>query len=485
MITLLGSPRVCCDGMTRRETLQAGGLSLLGSIFGAPALLNAEQAAKSATRPGKAKSVILLYLMGGAATQDMFDMKPDAPAEVRGEFRPIASNVPGIHVCEHLPRTTKWMHKAALIRSVNHRAGCHNPLPSYTGCEQPLLDPTATTTSDTYPPSMGSVCEYLRQGRGNVPAYMFLPNYMGWGQSIRRPGPYAGFLGKRYDPVCSECDPSYDRKEVNQQPWQEHPPIFLGQPYLPDSALGAGITLDRLDARQGLVKQFDRQVRRLENEPALSDFDRSRQRAIGLLTSSKLRAAFNLDATPAALRDRYGRTLFGSSALCARRLVEAGVRFVNVTWDSYREKFRLVSDFAWDTHYNNFVFLRKANLPNLDITYTALMEDLDSRGLLDETLVVVMSDFGRTPRVNKNAGRDHWTQCYTVMLAGAGIRGGTVYGASDAQAAFVKDRPVSTGDICATIFQCLGIDPDMLVYDRSNRPVPIANGGKPIREVLA
>jgi hypothetical protein len=483
MITLLGSPRRCCDGLTRRETLRAGALSLLGAFFNLPSLPSAE--APRAGRPGKAKSVILLYLMGGAPTQDMFDLKPDAPKEVRGEFRPIATSAPGISVCEHLPLTARWMHKAALVRSVNHKAGCHNPLPSYTGCEQPLLDPAAITTSDTYPPSMGSVCEYLRDGRGTIPDYVYLPNYMGWGQSIRRPGPYAGFLGKRYDPLYSDCDPSYDKKEVHQTPWQEHPPVFLGEPYLADTALAGGITLDRLDSRSRLLEQFDRQLSRAEKDAALSTFERSRQRAIGLLGSSKLKSAFNLQAEPEKLRQRYGRTLFGSSTLVARRLVEAGVRFVNVTWDSYRQKFNLASDFAWDTHYNNFVFLRKANLPNLDITYSALMDDLDARGLLDETLVVVMSDFGRTPRVNANAGRDHWTACYTVMFAGAGIRGGTVCGASDAQAAYVKDRPVSPGDVCATIYQCLGIDPEMTVPDRTGRPVHIANGGRPIREVLA
>jgi hypothetical protein len=179
MITMLGSPRRCCDGLTRRETLKVGALSLLGGFFNLPSLLHAEENRNAHVRPGKAKSVILLYLMGGAATQDMFDMKPDAPAEIRGEFRPIPTSAPGIQICEHLPRTARWMHKAALIRSVHHRAGCHNTLPSYTGYEQPLLDPTATTTSGTYPPSMGSVCEYLRDGRGNVPDYVYLPNYMG------------------------------------------------------------------------------------------------------------------------------------------------------------------------------------------------------------------------------------------------------------------------------------------------------------------
>jgi arylsulfatase A-like enzyme len=194
------------------------------------------------------------------------------------------------------------------------------------------------------------------------------------------------------------------------------------------------------------------------------------------LTSTKLKNAFDLDTVDPKLRDRYDRTLFGSSALIARRLVEAGVRFVNVTWD-------FPGDNSWDTHANNFGWLRGA-LPTLDATYSALLADLEDHRLLDETLVVVMSDMGRTPQINGGAGRDHWTYCYSVLFAGAGIRGGTVFGASDAQAAYVKDRPVSTSDICATIYQCLGIDPEMPVYD-NNRPVPVAHGGQPIREILA
>jgi hypothetical protein len=196
-----------------------------------------------------------------------------------------------------------------------------------------------------------------------------------------------------------------------------------------------------------------------------------------------VRTAFDLKAEDPRLVERYGRTLFGHSTLIARRLVEAGVRFVNVTWDLFWDRVQIDYD-AWDTHTRNFPILRENKLPNLDQTYAALMEDLDSRGLLDETLVVVMSEMGRTPRVNGNGGRDHWTYCYSVLLAGAGIRGGTIYGASDAQAAFVKDKPVRPADICATIYQCLGIDPDLLIHDRAGRPIPVAQGGSAIREIL-
>jgi hypothetical protein len=478
MITMLGSPRRCCDGLTRRETLKAGALSLLGGFFNLPSLLHAEANRPHDALPGKAKSVILLYLLGGAATQDMFDLKPNAPAEIRGEFKPIATNAPGIQICEHLPRMAQWMHKAALIRSVNHKAGCHNCLPSYTGFEVPQPD---QHPRDTDPPSMGSVCEYLNKNHGDFPAYVYMPCWLGWGQAFRRAGPYGGFLGKRYDALTTVCEPYADKGAT---PRPGSPAIVRGQPYLADSTLGVDLTIDRLNRRRGLLQQVDEQLRRAEAQPALGTFTRVQQRAFNLLTSPQVRAAFDLSKEDPRLQERYGRTLFGHSTLIARRLVESGVRFVNVTWDLFWDRIQIDYD-AWDTHTRNFAILRENKLPHLDQTYTALMEDLSQRGLLDETLVVVMSEMGRTPRVNGNAGRDHWTFCYSALLAGAGIRGGTVCGASDAQAAYVKDRPVSTGDICATIYQCLGIDPEMAVHDRAGRPVPIANGGQPIREILA
>jgi len=228
----------------------------------------------------------------------------------------------------------------------------------------------------------------------------------------------------------------------------------------------------------------DDQMRRLDAQPALGGFGRTQQRAFDLLTSSHVRAAFDLNREDPRLRDRYGRNLFGASTLTARRLVESGVRFVNVTWDLFWDRVQINYD-AWDTHSRNGPTLREHNLPLFDQTFSALMEDLHGRGLLDETLVVVMSEMGRTPRINANGGRDHWTFCYSMFMGGAGIRGGTVYGESDAQAAYVKDRPASPSDICATIYECLGIDPDMPVHDRGGRPIPIAHGGRAIREILA
>lgn len=468
MVTLLGSHRRLCDGLTRRETLKAGALSLLGGAFNLPGLFALEES--NLVLPAKAKSVILMYLLGGAPTQDMYDLKPNAPEKIRGEFKPIDTNVPGIQIGELLPLSARWMHKTAIVRSVNHKAGCHNPLPSYTGHEIALAD--ITSTKDTYPPSMGSVCEFLRPATKDLPDYVYLPNYAGAGNAggtVRYPGPYAGFLGKRYDPLFSEFQKDKQRTVGKMK-------MLDGEPFLSrNTRLADGITLDSLEKREGLLQQFNRNQRRVEGSGALDDVDRLQQRALSLLTSTKLKSAFDLSTVEGTLRDRYDRTLFGSSALIARRLVEAGVRFVNVTWD-------FPGDNSWDTHADNFNWLRGA-LPSLDLTYSALLEDLESKGLLDETLVVVMSDMGRTPQVNANAGRDHWSYGYSVLFAGAGIRGGTIHGATDAHAAYVKDHPVSTSDICATIYHLLGIDPDMKVYD-NDRPIAIAHGGRPIAEIL-
>ena len=478
MLTLLGSPRRCCDGVTRRESLSAGALTLLGGGFTLPSLLAAE-ARKSATgRPGKAKNVILLYLLGGAATQDMWDLKPDAPTEIRGEFKPIDTTAPGVRICEHLPRTSKWMHKAAVVRSVNHKAGCHNCLPSYTGFEQPMPD---QHPRDSDPPSMGAVCEYLRGEGGDLPDYVYMPCWLGWGQVFRRAGPYAGFLGQRFNPLTTECRPHGD---PGTKPAPGKPVVVRGVPLLPNTAFDADLTLDRLNSRRTLLQQFDDRKRSLDTHSALGGYDRIQRRAFDLLTSSRMRAAFDVSKEDPRRLDRYGRTLFGHSTLIARKLIDEGVRFVNVTWDLFWDRVQVDYD-AWDTHTNNFEILKTNKLPHFDQTFSALLEDLDGSGALDETLVVVMSEMGRTPKINANAGRDHWTHCYSVVFAGAGIRGGMIYGASDAQAAFVKDRPVSTTDICATIYKCLGIDPNATVPDRGGRPVSIAPEGRPIEGILA
>jgi hypothetical protein len=477
MLTLLGSPRQTCDGLTRRETLKAGALSLLGGFFNQQNLTAFELARTSASPKPKAKSVILLYLQGGPATQDMFDLKPNAPDGIRSEFKPIATSAPGISVCEHLPRTAKWMHKAAIVRTVYHNGGCHNNLPMYTGYDVP---PPDDSPRDTDPPSMGSAMLYheqelLGQKPGELSNYIFLPCPLGWGEARKKPGPWGGFLGQRYDPLCTECTAYTDRPMKKSDDMQ----IVRGEPVFKDIDLPAGVTLDRLSQRRDLLQQFDDQVRLVEKST------KHRKLAFDLVTSAKVREAFDLNQESDRIRERYGRSLFGSSTLLARRLVERGVRFVNVSWDNMRERFEFPpSNQVWDTHERNFPILRENHLPQLDLTYSALMEDLDDRGLLDETLVVMMGEMGRTPKLNGNGGRDHWTFCYSVVFAGAGVRGGTVCGASDQHAAYIKDRPVRIRDICATIYHCLGIDPDMPVYDHGGRPVSVAQGGEVVTEIV-
>jgi hypothetical protein len=261
--------------------------------------------------------------------------------------------------------------------------------------------------------------------------------------------------------------------------------MWLGTPKLADATLSPDMTIDRLDDRRSLLQQLDHEQKRVESTGTFAQYDETRQKAFGMLTASKLKTAFDLNQESPKLKDRYGHHLFGNSAIVARRLIEAGVRFVDLYWDGYPSRHPTNLDPYWDTHSKNFEQLKTVNLPYLDQTYAALLSDLDDRGLLDETLVVMMSDMGRTPRVNGSAGRDHWTFCYSVVFAGAGVRGGSTCGQSDAQAAYVKDRPIRPADICTTVYHLMGIDPDTAVYDKANRPDAINQGGQVITEILA
>lgn len=333
---------------------------------------------------------------------------------------------------------------------------------------------------DTDPPSMGSVCAYLERDRSRpLPPSVYLPCSLGWGEARKKAGPHGGFLGQTYDPFCTECTAYVDNPPDDI--WK--PQVVRGEPHLGMAGLPAAVSLDRLRSRRRLVDQFDQQFVRLVGEGGLGGYPKHERLAFEMLASAPVREAFDSSREDPRLRDRYGRTLFGSAALLARRLVERGVPFVNVSWDNYAQRFG-VSKAAWDTHERNFPMLRETLLPNFDQTYSAFLADLAARGLLEETLVVTMGEMGRTPKVNAKGGRDHWTYCYSVLLAGAGIRGGTIFGASDEHAAYIKDNPVHVRDICATIYHLLGFDPAMPVYDRSGRPTAIAHGGRPVREIL-
>ncbi len=409
MLRVLGNPHRFCDGITRREALTVGASAVLGAGFTLPSLLAAE---RRNTASAIAKNVIVIYLHGGAPTQDMWDLKPNAPVEIRGEFNPIQTNVTGIQICEHMPKTARWMHKMAPLRSVNHKAGCHNTLPSFSGSEQPV-DINEITPRDTYPPGMGAVCESLKPAGTELPHYVALPTVLGWGFAIDRPGPHGGFLGKKCDPLWSTADPKIDKN-----PPTGRRPMWLGEPKLADTKLAADMTIDRLDDRRSLLQQLDREQRRVESSGA--QYDQTRQRAFGLLTASKLKTAFDLNGESPKTKDRYGHHLFGNSAIVARRLIESGVRFVDLYWDGYQTRVPTGLDPYWDTHSKNFEQLKLVNLPYLDQTYAALLSDLDDRGMLDETLVVMMSDMGRTPRVN---GSRRPRPLDVVLLGGVRRRG--------------------------------------------------------------
>ena len=478
MLRILGHPSRMCDGITRRELMQVGGLSLFGSMT-LPRLLRA--ASRDSERPdGSAKSVIMFNLLGGPSHMDMFDMKPEAPAEVRGEFGPIDTSLPGLQICEHLPKTSRLMHKASLIRTITPSYNSHNPLAMMTGFAGGKNE--QITAERTDPPDIGAICQYLKKGSPAMPGAVCLPCYPGWGEAsmypgIRRPGPYGGYLGAQYDPLFSVCKPTFKRKPKVKYYGTVRP---YGEPQMPALDALPEMSANRLDQRRSLLTQIDDQFESVHTSGAVQRMDKFQQRAFSILCSSKTRDAFDISQEPDALRDRYGRNMFGSSMLVARRLVESGVPFISV----HAENFLPNGSFTYDMHSNNFSMLKDNNLPVLDMCYSALVEDLESRGLLDSTLIVVMGEMGRSPKVNKNAGREHWPQCGFSLFTGGGAKQGTVFGSTDKQAAYPTSHPVSPGDVVATIYQLLGIDPHMTVPDLSSRPVPIAHGGDPIRDVI-
>ena len=474
MLRVLGRGVSACDGLTRRELLRAGSLSLLGGMT-LPRLLEAAAHSPHKGR-GTARSVILMNLFGGPSHLDMFDLKPDAPADIRGEFRPIGTSVPGLSICEHLPGVAKLMDRATLIRSVSHGYNSHNPysvLTGFTGGN----DAENYFAKRTDHPGIGSVCQYLGLGRKDVPPYVFMPALAGYSQALRRAGPYGGYLGSQYDPLFTVCDPTFPR-EFDQDKSSYDPVPPYGEPKAPSLAAHPDMTVDRLDGRHTLLEQLNARVASLEASGAAERMGEFRRLAFSLLTSSKTRAAFDLASEPESVRQRYGRTLYGSSMLLARRLVEAGSKFVAVNTESRGAG-------HWDSHQNNFGMLKQFHLPTLDQVYVALVEDLEQRGLLDSTLVVVMGEMGRTPRINKNAGRDHWPQCGFCLMTGGGVKSGLVFGKTDKHAAYPTDRPVTPGDLVATIYQLLGVDPELKLLDLSGRPVHIAHGGEPIWDIIA
>ncbi|MBX3438158.1 MAG: DUF1501 domain-containing protein [Planctomycetaceae bacterium] len=480
MLRIPGHAKRACDGISRRDVMRVGTLSLFGGMTWPRLICASDSASENGTPTGPAKSVILFNLLGGPSQMDMFDPKPLAPVEVRGEFQAISTSVPGLAICEHLPNVARLMHRASLIRTVTHGYNAHNPLPimtGYTGGDFAQL-----RVMPTDPPDIGAVCQYLGRGPRDLPGSVCLPCYPGWGESsmypgIRRPGPYGGYLGRQYDPLFAVCQPTFERKP--EIPYYDTVTPY-GEPQLPGCDALPQMTADRLDRRRSLLDQVEEQFAAVQRSGAIDRMQAYQQRAFSMLCTSKTRDAFDLSQESEALRDKYGRNLFGSSLLVARRLVERGVPFISV----HAENFLPHGSFTYDMHENNFAMLRDNNLPVLDRAWPALVEDLEERGLFDSTLIVVMGEMGRSPKVNSKAGRDHWPQCGFSLLAGGGVREGVVYGESDEHAAYPKNGPVSPADIVATIYERLGIDPHMTVPDLTDRPIAIAHGGEPIRAIM-
>jgi len=441
--------------LSRRELLTAGGAGALGLSL--PGLLRAEASPYAGLRP-TAKSVILLFQWGGPSHHETFDMKPDAPAEVRGEFRPIRSKLPEVPVCEHLPRFAAVMDRVTVVRSMTHTFKNHNP-PGYyglTGHAPPSDDQRLRDTPDLFP-HYGSVIDLLRPAPAEIPTFVAMPAAIRDGSVV--PGQHASFLGKKHDPLLILQDP-------NSADFR-----------LPELSLPQGITPARLADRRALLALIDGQQRLAEKLAAARGIDAYHARAMAMLSSPRVKEAFDLSREPPWLRDEYGRTTFGQCTLLARRLVEVGVPIVTVYYC------HLSGGFIWDTHKENFPELKNRLLPTTDRTVPTLLLDLERRGLLDETLVVWMGEFGRTPKINKDAGRDHWPQCYTILLAGGGMRRGFAYGASDAEGAFPTADPVRPENIAGTIYRALGIDPRTEVRDLQDRPLAIA--GEPVEALFA
>ena len=441
----------------RRQLLRAGGLGFAG--INLASLLEAETIAGESggrTAGNNVKSCILLFYYGGPSHIDTWDMKPHAPREVRGEFRPMATRVPGIQYCEHLPLCAKVADRLAIVRSLHHPMRNHNSAAVEALCgrtpERGDLELLATDPNSF--PTYGAVLSHQAPGRRDIPVHVSLPHVMY--NVVELPGQTAGFLGAAHDAFRVTRDPN-------------EPGFQAGALELP-----ADLSPGRLNDRQSLLSLVDSQVRKTGEAPMTV----SQRRAFDLLRSPAVRRAFDLTRETSAGRDRYGRTTLGQSLLLSRRLVESGVRFVNVN-----DKISNGQVTNWDSHENNFGRLKNDLLPPADQAFSALIQDLDERGLLESTLVISLAEFGRSPRINKQAGRDHWPDCFSMVMAGGGIRGGVVYGASDRIGAYPALDPVTPGDLAATLFWRFGLNPDSTIRDVIGRPYRLAEG-EPLRKLF-
>jgi hypothetical protein len=467
MLSVVGRGARLCDGITRREVLRAGGLAFTGLM--SADWLRARASAGPSRRGsesrrgsfGRARACILLYSYGGPSHLDIWDLKPDAPREVRGEFHPAATSVPGTLITEHLPRLAQLADRYAIVRSVTHRdndhaVGTYLALTSYSHPRAAVLGIEPASSPEDMP-SLGSVVSRLRPAVRPVFSYVTLGDLRHLGNHDSM-GQNAGCLGRAYDPFTLPfVRPGYGTLDLAGI-----------------APLVAQADMARMDGRRELLKELDGLAAGLEATADTRSLDGYTRRAFDLLASPACRDAFDLDREPARVRETYGPAPFAQNCLLARRLVEAGVPLITVYSFGNRD---------WDTHASNFATLKNTLLPPTDRGLSVLLEDLHSRGLLGETLVVWMSEMGRTPRVNRDGGRDHWSFCYSLIMAGGGIRGGQVYGSSDRTAAYPSTDPVTPGDVAATIYHCLGIDGRSHVMDQQRRPLPVVRG-KPIQALV-
>lgn len=500
MLKILGSPKLLHPTLKRRDVIRIG---MLGGVAASANLVlpgDSEATNSLSDTFGAARQVLLLYLQGAASQFETWDPRPDAPTEIRGQWDPVSTAVPGTFLCEKLPQLAQLTDRLAIVRSMTHKYNNHSNL--YTLSGYPAVDFSSETNpfDNRHHPFFGSVLDFLEDGRGTsrvgeIPRSIGMPfRFSTYSPLFRRAGPYGAFLGHGYDPVWTEFDGEATKEVPRVSFFSRLKDVPVKDPYLgitpesrlrvsKDAQLRSGMTLDRLDRRRTLLEQFDAESRRLDESTATRSLDRFQEMAHSLITSRQLRNALDIGQEPMSLREKYGMTLFGQSVLTGRRLLEAGCPFVSVFWDEFK-----VVNTAWDTHFNHFSRLEKELLPGLDAAVSTLILDLESRGLLDETLVLCLTEHGRTPKINRHdrgGGRDHWSEVYSVMLAGAGIRPGIVVGESDTQGAFVKDRPVSPEDILATVFHLKGVAPETTIPDRLKRPVRLTDTGSIVPELLS
>jgi hypothetical protein len=473
MLSFLGSGGRLCDRLSRREWLRVGGLGVGGLSL--PQLLASRAARANTSVPaggqasgfGRARSCIILNLVGGPPQHETWDPKPDAPTEIRGAYKPIASATPGLHVGELMPRTARLTDRIAVLRAMATDDNAHSSSGYYMLTGQPHAPKNRENANPGSPndfPSLAAVVRHLRGDRSSLPGAVRLPEHIWNTDKSVWPGQDAGWLGDHADPWLVLCDPSR--------------PDFRP----PDISLPVEVTPERLSQRLHLQTLMNRKFRALDDD-RIDRWSTWQTKAIDLMQSEEARRAFAIDREPDHVRDRYGRHRFGQSVLLARRLVEAGVSLVQVNWNRAENDPDVKASPMWDTHKNHAGLLKSHLMTPMDMAYSALLEDLATRGLLEETLVVWMGEFGRTPKINAAGGRDHWGNVFSVALAGGGVRGGAVYGASDRQGGYPVDGRVEPQDLIATIHHCLGHAATTELHDRFGRPLVITRG-KPIEAIL-